>query len=230
MITYLKIYLSKSLTSQSIDESSLSEEKKRNIFIFILLSGDVLQTEIFQLKSQPSVFVMASKNRDEIISRFIAITQCSSKDAAEYLESANWNEQAAVDFFFDSVASQVPDPTPSIKTRSSEVKPTKNVPGMYLCIYHSNKKRGCLFFFLLLTIGKTEPNETNAYESDDDLLQNALEESLRLKPPEKSPDIMPKRFDNNKSIISSKISNFDNFKKNKDDSDDDDDDDDDEGN
>jgi len=74
----------------------------------------------------------------------------------------------------------------------------------------------------LLIIEKTEPNQTNAYESDDDFLQTALEESLRFKTPEKSPDIMPKRFDNNKSIVSSKISNFDNFKTNEDDSDDDD--------
>jgi hypothetical protein len=68
---------------------------------------------------------MSSKNRDEILSRFIGITQCSSKEAAEYLESANWNEQAAVDFFFDSVSSQVhPDPIPS-------TKPNPNIPSSY---------------------------------------------------------------------------------------------------
>jgi len=80
-----------------------------------------------------------------------------------------------------------------------------------------------VFCFFSLFIEKPESNQTNAYESDDDLLQNALEESLRFKAPEKSPVVIPKRVDNNKSIISSKISTFDNFRKNEDDSDDDDD-------
>jgi len=92
---------------------------------------------------------MASQNRDGIISRFIAITQCSSEDAREYLESANWNEQAAVDFFFDSVSSQAPDPIPSIKSRPAEIKPSQNVSGLYLYIYHGNTECGCLFVFLV---------------------------------------------------------------------------------
>ncbi len=91
---------------------------------------------------------MSSTNKDEILSRFIAITQCSSQQATEYLESAKWNEQAAMDFFFDSGSSPVPDPVPAAKTRSSETKPNRNIPGLYSCIYHSNTQRGCLFVFL----------------------------------------------------------------------------------
>ncbi len=78
----------------------------------------------------------------------------------------------------------------------------------------------CLFFSLIL--GKTEPNQTNAYESDDDFLQSALEDSLRLKAPENPPAVIPKRSNNNKSIVSSKINTVDNFRKNENDSDDDD--------
>jgi hypothetical protein len=83
---------------------------------------------------------MSSKNRDEILSRFIAITQCSSKEAAEYLENANWNEQTAVDFFFDSGRSQVPDPIPSPK-----IKTNQNIPSLYLFIY--------LFTMVTQTVG-----------------------------------------------------------------------------
>ena len=42
---------------------------------------------------------MSSKNKDEILSKFIAITNCPSNQAVEYLEAAEWNEQAAIDFF-----------------------------------------------------------------------------------------------------------------------------------
>ena len=62
------------------------------------------------------------------------------------------------------------------------------------------------------------------YESDDDLLQSALEESLRIKAPEKSPVVVPKRNDQHKSIISSKINTFDQLRKNEDEDSDDDDD------
>lgn len=79
---------------------------------------------------------MSSQNRDEILSRFIAITQCSSKEAAEYLEAANWNEQAAADFFFDSGSSPVPQPTHPI-----ERKPNQNPPSLYLVIYHGKIKK-----------------------------------------------------------------------------------------
>ena len=136
---------------------------------------------------------MASANKDEILRRFIALTQSSREEAREYLEAAQWNEQAALDFFFDSISSQSPPPPPpppsSKETRPSQVK----------------------------------PNRTDPYESDDDLLQTAIEESLRIKAPEKPVDAVPKRFDQKKSIVSSsKINTVDNLRKNRDDSDDDD--------
>lgn len=74
---------------------------------------------------------MSSRNRDEILSKFIAITQCSSEEAAEYLEAANWNEQAAVDFFFDSGLSQGRDPVPSPKPRLSPKITRQPTPGLY---------------------------------------------------------------------------------------------------
>jgi len=62
---------------------------------------------------------------------------------------------------------------------------------------------------------------TNNYESDDDLLQSALEESLAFKRPEKPAAVFPKRTNDNKSIISSKINTVDTFRHNDNDSDDD---------
>jgi hypothetical protein len=72
---------------------------------------------------------MASNNRDEILSKFIAITQCSSDKAREYLEAAQWNEEAAMDFFFDSSAFQARDSIPPTQTRLPEPKSGENVPG-----------------------------------------------------------------------------------------------------
>ena len=74
---------------------------------------------------------MSSKNKDEILSKFIAITNCPSNEAMEYMEAAQWNEQAAMDFFFDSGVSQADDPIPSPKTRSSPTHTYHNVPGLY---------------------------------------------------------------------------------------------------
>lgn len=87
---------------------------------------------------------------------------------------------------------------------------------------HGNTKRRYLFFSL--SLGKPASSVPDNYESDDDLLQNALEESLRFKKPENSPTVFPKRPDNHKSIVSSKINTFDTFKHNEHSSDDDDDD------
>jgi hypothetical protein len=75
---------------------------------------------------------MSAKNKDQIISNFIGITQCSRQEAAEYLEAAQWNEEAAVAFFFDSGPSQTHEPIPSPKaSRSSVIKPAQNIPGSY---------------------------------------------------------------------------------------------------
>ncbi|CAF4363711.1 unnamed protein product, partial [Adineta steineri] len=56
----------------------------------------------------------------------------------------------------------------------------------------------------------------------DDLLQAAIEDSLRIKPPETTPSVFPKRTNDYKSIISSKINTVNNFKHDGDDSDDED--------
>jgi UBX domain-containing protein 1 len=139
---------------------------------------------------------MSSKNKDAILRNFISITQCPNEQAREYLESTDWHEETAVTLYFDSLGTSIPDPIPSKNTKSTERKTQTNVPK------------------------KSEPDQAQAYDSDDDFLQTAIEDSLRLKPPEKSPVVVPKRVDNNKSIISSKINTVDTFRKNKDDSDD----------
>jgi hypothetical protein len=74
---------------------------------------------------------MSSQNKDEILSNFIAITQCSSQEAREYLEAAKWDYQRAMDFFFDSGASQARNSIPPINTRSSPTITHKNIPGLY---------------------------------------------------------------------------------------------------
>jgi len=68
---------------------------------------------------------------------------------------------------------------------------------------------------------KTEPSRTDEYDPDDDLLQPALEESLRINVSQKSSVVTPKKVDFHKSIISPKINTVDDFRRNEDDSDDD---------
>lgn len=79
--------------------------------------------------------------------------------------------------------------------------------------------------FFSLSIEKPEPDQTKGYDSDDDFLQPVLEACLKITAPQKSPVAVPKRVDNNKSIVSSKINTVDTFRNNKDDLDSDDDDD-----
>jgi hypothetical protein len=62
-------------------------------------------------------------------------------------------------------------------------------------------------------IGRTGFDKTVDYESDDDLLQNALEESLHVKPPQKSPVAVPTRTNINKSIVSSKVNTVNSFQR-----------------
>ncbi|CAF1213419.1 unnamed protein product [Rotaria sordida] len=119
---------------------------------------------------------MSSINKDELISNFIAITQCSSELAAEYLEAAQWNEQAALNFFLESN-----DSVPSTQTTSSSANTNQNIPSE-----------------------NTVSSTTNDNELEEDLLQSALEDSLRLNPSV----VIPKRVNSHKSIISSKINTF----------------------
>lgn len=44
---------------------------------------------------------MDSTNKDEIITNFMAVTQCSNEEATRYLEAAQWNAQTAMEIFFD---------------------------------------------------------------------------------------------------------------------------------
>jgi hypothetical protein len=74
---------------------------------------------------------MSSRDKDEILSKFIAITQCPGEQAREYLEAAEWNEQVAMDFFFDSAGSHGSEPIPSPTTRPPAPKPSRQVPGLY---------------------------------------------------------------------------------------------------
>ncbi|CAF1366657.1 unnamed protein product [Rotaria sp. Silwood1] len=129
---------------------------------------------------------MSSTHKDELINNFIDIAQCSREIAAQYLEAAEWNEQAALDFFLDSGDTQRRDSFPSTEFTSSIPKTNQNIPD------------------------KTVSSGTDDNDLDDDLLQSALEDSLRIKPPEKSPVIVPKRINSHKSIISSNINTFNN--------------------
>jgi hypothetical protein len=89
---------------------------------------------------------MSSKNKDAILRKFIAITQCPNEQAREYLESTDWHEETAVTLYFDSLGTSIPDPVPSKNTKSTETKTQTNIPSMYSFIYHGNRQYICLFF------------------------------------------------------------------------------------
>jgi hypothetical protein len=57
---------------------------------------------------------MSTTNYDEILSNFIAVTQCSHEEAARYLEAANWNAQTAMEIFFDNGGSQAGVPAATV--------------------------------------------------------------------------------------------------------------------
>lgn len=59
---------------------------------------------------------MESENKDEILSNFIAITQCSNEEATRYLEAAQWNAQTAMEIFFDNGGSQAGEPVVATNT------------------------------------------------------------------------------------------------------------------
>ena len=56
------------------------------------------------------LFQMSVPNQDEILSNFIAITQCSNEEATRYLEAANWNAETAMEIFFDNGGSDAGQP------------------------------------------------------------------------------------------------------------------------
>ncbi|CAF0752598.1 unnamed protein product [Adineta ricciae] len=99
---------------------------------------------------------MEPNNKDEILSNFIAITQCPSEEATRYLEAAQWNAQTAMEIFFDNGGSEAGVPIPTTHTVPSAANTNQ---------------------------GSSEPiasGGTGGYESDDESpMQSAIEESLR---------------------------------------------------
>ncbi|CAF5144825.1 unnamed protein product, partial [Rotaria magnacalcarata] len=94
---------------------------------------------------------MASRDTEEILANFIAVTQCSSEEAARYLEAAEWNSETAMEIFFDDGSAHTGAPILSTNTPPTEM----NV----------NQASGA----------------TGGYESDDESpMQTAIDESLRI--------------------------------------------------
>ena len=69
---------------------------------------------------------MSDSNQDEILSNFMAITQCSNEEATRYLEAANWNAQTAMEIFFDNGGTQAGESIASTNTipRNPTANPT----------------------------------------------------------------------------------------------------------
>ncbi|CAF4344183.1 unnamed protein product, partial [Rotaria socialis] len=94
---------------------------------------------------------MTSRDTQEILANFIAVTQCSSEEATRYLEAAEWNSETAMEIFYDDGSAHIGAPISSTNTQSTRV----NV----------NQASG----------------ETGDYESDDESpMQTAIDESLRI--------------------------------------------------
>ena len=72
--------------------------------------------------------------------------------------------------------------------------------------------------------GKDQSKRTDAHGSNDEQFNSAFKDTLRLKPPTKTPVAVPTKPNHTRSIISSNINTFDTFRRNQEDSDDDDDD------
>ncbi|CAF4337625.1 unnamed protein product, partial [Rotaria sordida] len=88
------------------------------------------------------------------------------------------NDKQVTDLF---EAAQSNDSVPSTQTTSSSANTNQNIPSE-----------------------NTVSSTTNDNELEEDLLQSALEDSLRLNPSV----VIPKRVNSHKSIISSKINTF----------------------
>jgi len=74
---------------------------------------------------------MESENKDEILSNFIAITQCPNDEATRYLEAAQWNAQTAMEIFFDNGGSQAGEPIASTNTAPSGANVNQGTSGLY---------------------------------------------------------------------------------------------------
>jgi len=74
---------------------------------------------------------MESTSKDEILSNFIAITQCSNDEATRYLEAAQWNAETAMEIFFDNGGSQAGEPVVSTNTGPSATNVNQGTSGLY---------------------------------------------------------------------------------------------------
>lgn len=117
---------------------------------------------------------MSSRARDGILQNFLSLTGCPSKAAIEYLEAANWDTALAMDLFYDSGGPQA-QAGPSTPARRQQTRP----PGSYPELCHRYLSCWQLFFFAAEEKFPTEATG-DGYDSDDDLLQSALEENLRI--------------------------------------------------
>jgi hypothetical protein len=83
---------------------------------------------------------MESTNQDEILSNFIAITQCSNDEATRYLEAAQWNAQTAMEIFFDNGGSQAGEPAAQVHTAPPVANVSQGTSGLYLVDYYGKKR------------------------------------------------------------------------------------------
>jgi len=90
---------------------------------------------------------MESTNQDEILSNFIAITQCSNDEATRYLEAAQWNAQTAMEIFFDNGGPQAGEPAAPVNTVPPVANVSQGTSGLYLFDYYG-KKRSMYYFCL----------------------------------------------------------------------------------
>lgn len=153
-----------------------------------------------------------------MISEFIAITQASKTDAREYLQTAKWDVQAAVDFYFDSVTGE-PEILPVVtQSKPFEPKISPIIPGRFLLI----KAMIDFDFSFFPCVGIDPFKRIETHSSNDPTLRLTTEDSLRFKSPVKTPVAVPNKPNHYRSIISSNISTFDSVRRNQEDSDDED--------
>jgi hypothetical protein len=74
---------------------------------------------------------MEPANKDEILSNFIAITQCPNEEATRYLEAAQWNAQTAMEIFFDNGGSEAGEPVVSTNPIPSGANVNQGTSGLY---------------------------------------------------------------------------------------------------
>ena len=81
---------------------------------------------------------MSESNQDEILSSFMAITQCSNEEATRYLEAANWNAQTATEIFFDNGGAQAGESIASTNTVTRDAAANPTMAGTCDDVCHGN--------------------------------------------------------------------------------------------